>query len=807
MTGVGNVPVGEALGRVTIEIGSAQNKDYKLIIRAVVVRCIGEIVGFNRKIVKDWTHLQNLPLADPTYFQPAKIDLLLGSATHGDVVLSGVVKGKREHPIAQHTELGWIVYGRMNISERTTAMCHHIKVNTLDNQDFDLHAQLKAFWELEEVSHKRIPTQEEQMAEDVFKNTVRRATDGKFVVDLPFKINPWEQLGESRSIAERRYKSLQRRFAKNPDFKIKYDAVLEEYLSLGHMQKVNDSPSFQYFLPHHGVLKESSTTTKVRSVFDGSAKTSTGISLNDCLCVGPVIQPELFDILIDWRKFEFAFSADIEKMYRMVYVNPKHANLQSILWHRPGTDGIEEYRLLTVSFGTSSAAFQAIRSVHEVGERIKSSNPSLASAIQKNFYVDDFLKSFSSTDTAFKFRKELDDTLNEYGFKLRKWKTNEQRILENVDDTDREECISFESTFKTLGIAWQAHSDEFIFKSLEHEAVGAWTKRKVLSSIAKLFDPLGWLAPCIIKAKILMQDIWRLSNEISWDSELPTQLASQWSSIFNEITAPVPIKIPRWLRLSDSQRGIEIHAFGDAANLAYSCCVYLRIIHNDNNVSCNLIAAKTKVAPIRVSTIPRLELCGALLASKLVVRCIQALSLVDFKVFAWSDSKIVLAWLSTHPSKWVTFVANRVSEIQQNVDSSRWMHVPSKQNPADIASRGLSVNELEKSSLWWHGPSFLTSPNESNPKQNHNLPIDHAPEKRKTIKTLHTAPLKTNEVLNWFSDYTRLLRFTCYAIRWLKKSKKQIDSMKGPITALEIDAAEKSWIKNVQRECFGHEIA
>ncbi|XP_055306794.1 uncharacterized protein LOC129571052 [Sitodiplosis mosellana] len=247
MTGVGNVPVGEALGRVTIEIGSAQNKDYKLIIRAVVVRCIGEIVGFNRKIVKDWTHLQNLPLADPTYFEPAKIDLLLGSATHGDVVLSGVVKGKREHPIAQHTELGWIVYGRMNISERTTAMCHHIKVNTLDNQDFDLHAQLKAFWELEEVSHKRIPTQEEQMAEDVFKNTVRRATDGKFVVDLPFKINPWEQLGESRSIAERRYKSLQRRFAKNPDFKIKYDAVLEEYLSLGHMQKVNDSPSFQYF--------------------------------------------------------------------------------------------------------------------------------------------------------------------------------------------------------------------------------------------------------------------------------------------------------------------------------------------------------------------------------------------------------------------------------------------------------------------------------------------------------------------------------------------------------------------------------
>lgn len=803
MLGVGNTPVGEALGKVSFEVGSMQNQDFKLIIRAIVVRSVGDINGFGKKIAKEWTHLQNLPLADPSYFESGKIDLLLGSATHADIILSNVIKGKREHPIAQLTEFGYIISGRIRISSKTVAMCHHVNAKQFENSyaDMDLNRQLKAFWELEEITNEKMLTPEEKMAEEVFQKSVRRESDGKFIVDLPFKHDPFTNLGESRILAERRYKSLQRRFIKNPELKTKYDAVLEEYLSLGHMTKVNDSPSHQYFLPHHAVLKESSTTTKVRTVFDGSAKTSTGSSLNDCLCVGPVIQPELFDLLTNWRKFEFALSADIEKMYRMIYVNSNHANFQTILWHRPGTSGIEEYKLQTVSFGTSSAAYQATRAVYEVGEQIKSSDASLSSIIQNSFYVDDFFKSFSEIEAAQMVRKSISEKLGEYGFKLRKWKTNDERVLKDVDDTDKEECIDFDSMVKTLGISWQSKLDVFVFKSVPIETVEVWTKRKVLSAIAKLFDPLGWLSPCIVKAKILMQDIWRLSSEITWDSELPKHINDQWISIFNEITVPVPIKIPRWLKLSNSQKSIEIHTFCDASNIAYAGCVYLRIVHNDDSVSCNLIAAKTKVAPVRATTIPRLELCGALLASKLTIRCIHSLSLSEFKVFAWCDSKIV----ATHPSKWVTFVANRVSEIQQNVNNNSWLHVPSKSNPADIASRGHSISELNNSSMWWHGPTYLTSSHEANPKQDYNLPIDTAPEKRKIAKLHHIQEIKTNHVLERFSDYTRLLRFTCYATRWLNKYKHKTPIIE-TISALEIDAAEKRWIKIVQREHFGHEI-
>lgn len=380
--------------------------------------------------------------------------------------------------------------------------------------------------------------------------------------------------------------------------------------------------------------------------------------------MGPVIQPDLFDLLMGWRKFKFAVSADIEKMYRMMYISRKHVNFQSILWHRPGTPGVAVYRLLTVTFGTSSAPFQATRGVHEVGDRVRAMDGELAEIIQRCFYVDDCLKSFPTIDSANATSLRLMKTLSEYGFRLRKWKSNDHRTLNGIDEDEREEIIDFNSTFKTLGIAWHAQTDSFVFKTLDINEAPIWTKRKLLSAIAKLFDPLGWLAPSIVRAKMLMQSIWQLPNGTNWDAQLPEHVLTQWNPIFTELTSPVPISVPRWLKLSNKTEQVELHAFCDASNLAYASCVYLRISHEDHTVSCNLVTAKTKVAPIRITTIPRLELCGATLLSQLVSRCIHALSIENIRIVAWCDSKIVLAWLATHPSKWSTFVANRVSDIQ-----------------------------------------------------------------------------------------------------------------------------------------------
>lgn len=803
MYGVGNSPVGTVIGRVSFQLSSIHDKMYILNISALVVRTIGDIRGVNGKT--NWKHLHGLSLADPKFHENSKIDILLGNASHADFILSGVLKGKKGEPIAQKSKLGWIVSGGINVSNACLNFCRFTHLESATNAHEDLIASLKTFWEIEEVNYKHIMTQEETLAEEVFKKSVRRADDGKFIVDLPFKSNPYESLGESYSVAKSRYHQLQRKFDRNPQLKTQYDSVLEEYLALKHMEIVSDKPKFQYFLPHHGVFKES-TSTKLRTVFNASSKTSTGVSLNDCLCVGPVVQPELFDLLIGWRKFEFAVSADIEKMYRMLYVSPKHTDLLSILWHRPGTSGIATYRLLTVTFGTSCGPFQATRGLHEIGEQIKSQNKKLADIIQKHFYVDDFLKSFSTISEAQQTSSELTNKLSEYGFKLRKWKSNDPRTIQVFNDDDRETTIDFESTFKTLGIAWQADTDSFVFKCLDLDEKPAWTKRSVLSTISKLFDPLGWLAPFIVKAKILLQNIWRDPTNLKWDAILPDHLSSEWKPFITELTNPIALKVPRWIKLTNKPETIEIHSFCDASNLAYACCVYLRVIHVDGSISCNLIAAKTKVAPVRVITIPRLELCGALLLANLTRKCIQALQIDDFTLTTWCDSKIVLAWLATHPTKWTTFVANRVSQIQEMIDATSWKHVPSKLNPADVASRGCSIEELNTSDMWWHGPPFLLSPTQSEPKQELKLPIDSAPEQRKTIKVFHIIEPIENYIVSKFENYHRLLHFTSMALRWLHRVRNKATVVSGPITADEIQNAETHWIKFTQIEHFSYEI-
>lgn len=804
MTGVGNAPVGRVLGRATFEVGSIHDRTYRLTIKALVVQNIGELKGIGRGETFNWKHLNNLPLADPNYHEACQLDMLLGSATHSDIILDGLLKGEINQPIAQRTTMGWIVSGHIDASSAQSHACYNTLVRDVKALS-QLTDQMKAFWELEEISVTRFLTPDENTAEETFVKTVKRASDGKFIVDLPFKQNPFEThcLGDTRISAERRYRSLQGRFQRDSELKLSYDNALQEYLTLGHMVRVESKPEIQYFIPHHPVVKHSSTTTKVRPVFDASHKGSSKMSLNECLCVGPTIQPELFDLLIRWRKFQYAITGDIEKMYRMLWINPAHADLQTILWQRPGADTVEEYKLLTATFGTSSAPFQAIRAIHEIGERIKHENAQLANMIQSCFYVDDFLNSFETIEHASNVRSELTKVLAEYGFNLRKWKSNDQRTLIGVEPHDKEEVLHFDASFKTLGLSWQPNSGAFSFKSLESTQVDQWSKRKILSEIAKLFDPLGWLAPFVIQSKILMQDIWRLPKGCDWDSQLPDHILSKWLPIYSEITSTIPITVPRWIKLSSSNKRIELHGFGDASNLAYAAAVYIRVEHQDGTITCDLLAAKTKVAPVRAITIPRMELCAASLLAKLIVRCSHTLSFEQCRLHAWSDSKIVLAWLSTHPSKWVTFVANRVSEIQQAFDASIWLHIPSKQNPADIASRGTAISELQGSNLWWHGPEFLSSSVERSPNQDFKLPVNSAPEKKKSIKIFTVSIEKSNYVLERFSDYNRLLRFTAHAMRWRNKTQNKST----PLQSTEINSAEKLWIKLIQRESFGHDIA
>lgn len=568
--GIGNVQTGTLKEKTSLVIGSIHDESFSCSLAAYVVSRITEIKPLNSVEFKKWSHLKGLPLADPNFTELGKIDILLGASTFAEILLNGVIKGHTNEPIAQKTHLGWVVSGHYS-EIQNSVNCNTIF--TMDEcEENNLNKNLQKFWEIETVDeNEKKYSPSEILAEKITVNSMRRAKDGKFIVKLPFEMDPFDEqcFGDSYATALRRYNAIQKRFDKNQQLNEQYNQNIAEYLTLGHMELINDKPNKFCVLPP--VIKESSSTTKVRPVFDGSAKTSNGSSLNDRLIVGPTIQPELFDTLLNWRKFEFAMSVDIEKMYRQIYVDSKHANFQCILWKPPGTDKIQMYKLLTVTFGTASAPFQAIRCLHEVGERIKLQKPAISKIIQTQFYVDDLLNSCETISEAIEIRNEITEILAEYGFNLRKWKASHEKILENVEESERETVLNFQSTFKTLGIAWQPSIDSFLFKSNQKVENTCWTKRTVLSEIAKMFDPLGLISPVIIKAKIIMQDLWRAS--IGWDQPIPTTIEKEWKKLYTSMSSQQPIVIKRWIEDSSKSQKVEIHAFCDASALAYACAI------------------------------------------------------------------------------------------------------------------------------------------------------------------------------------------------------------------------------------------
>ncbi|GFV88961.1 uncharacterized protein TNCV_442261 [Trichonephila clavipes] len=206
----------------------------------------------------------------------------------------------------------------------------HINCTNVDNQ-------LKQFWELEEIPNVKdnILTSEEQFVETHFQNTYACNSDGRFVVKLPF-YKSISELGDSKPAAISSLLAMERKLKNNPDFEKQYKEFMNEYKSLGHMSLVNSnshiSNKYLNFLPHHAVIKPSSTTTKLRVVFDASCKTTNGTSLNSLLGVGPKLQRDIFEILLNFRIPKIVFTADIEKMYRQILVADEDQKYQQILW-------------------------------------------------------------------------------------------------------------------------------------------------------------------------------------------------------------------------------------------------------------------------------------------------------------------------------------------------------------------------------------------------------------------------------------------------------------------------------------------
>ncbi|KAL0884187.1 hypothetical protein ABMA27_016192 [Loxostege sticticalis] len=795
---------------VSLTLKSKLDPSFVTEVNAFVLSNITSHLPGQRVSLDNWVELSQIYLADPQFDVPNKIDILLGAEVYSQILKDGVLRGPMGSPIAQCTTLGWVISGPVN----TATDENRITVLHTCVEEFDL----KKFWELESdtLLNQKMLTNEEQRCEDIFAATTCRDEYGRYVVNLPFRDEaPSCKYGESREIAVRRLKYLERKLATNEELKKRYTEVINEYLQLDHMKLIQETDNKQeeaVYLPHHAVVREDRSTTKVRVVFDASCKNRNGVSLNDTLMVGPTLQPDLRHLIMNWRRYPICIVADIVKMYRMVRVTDEDCDCyQRIVWRDDPEEEIRDFKLLTVTFGTASAPYLAVKTLNQVAMDHKDKYPMAAKRVAKEFYMDDFMGGCQTVEEGIELIKEMNELLKEGGFTLQKWSSNREELLRVLDqrETDEKEQkegkdekgnknleLKLNDVIKILGLTWNRIDDEFQYSVNLPPLSAPVTKRINISDVSRLFDPLGWIAPCNIKAKVFIQRLWIAGT--GWDEEPPKDIVDDWNTYRDELSHLTGFRIHRWLFTQTDDSVVELHGFSDASNVAYAAAVYLRVINSSGEIHVGLVSAKTRVAPVKQVSIPRLELCGAVLVAKLLVEIAEVLHISRDCIRAWTDSTIVLAWLSKHASNWKTFVANRVAEIHNTLESSQWSHVSTKDNPADCASRGVNPASLAQQEIWKFGPRFLREQNIVYTK----LPNNDT-HKEKSIK-VHVGTIDQS-ILKRYSSLTKLIRVVAYCRRFITRKNSIVRNV-NCLSSFELGEALNTCIKLAQAAEYAQDI-
>ncbi len=626
---------------------------------------------------------KDLHLSDPGYSPGSQLDMLLGISHCNVCSLPNVIVSADKSFRAEETIFGWAVGGSSPVATGgASSTC--LKMITYHD---DISEQLQRFWSLEEVpGEPTLYTDEEKAAVTHFQDTHKRSPNGRYIVGLPRR-EPRLELGRSRHTALRRYKQNERALKSKGRWDSFHQGI-EEYLQLGHAEKVPqqdlDKPSADiFYLPMHGVVKDS-TTTKLRIVFDGSAKTTSGYSLNDILLSGPSLYPLLSTVLTKFRRHRIGMVSDISKMFREVALLPEEYDLHRFL-HRDETGEIVDFRMNRLTFGVTTSPYLATQVLRQLAQDHREEYPNASAIVPTNFYVDDCLVGADTLPEAIGLRNELNALFSRAGMTLRKWRSNSMDLLQTIPDSLKEQgsldiCLSPAEHGKALGLRWNSVDDTLSVSVPTLPLDSLATKRSVCSAIARTFDVMGWYTPAILPAKLLLQELW--NYQLAWDDPLPDDLQHRWRCWAADLDRLNQHTIPRYTGCSTEKiRHRSLHGFSDASSKAYGCVIYLRIVLENTKTLAFLITAKSKVAPLKVQTIPRLELCGALLLSNLLSRISVDLEIPEDSVYAWTDSSVVLGWLRTPAYRLKVFVAHRVSRIVETVPAQHWRYVHTTSNP------------------------------------------------------------------------------------------------------------------------------
>lgn len=739
-------------------------------------------------------------LADPHFDQTRPVDILIGAGIFFDLLEADKIQLETGNLALQNTKLGWIMTGELSANSL-------LSIGTTIEADWKLMQSQNGSFGSMSKNNKRCL--EEEQAVKHFEETVSRRIDGRFVLYLPLKPEV-DQLGNSLFMATSRFLNVERRLLRDEQLRADYVKFMNEYIKMDHMELViEESPpaSRIFYLPHHAVIKTSSLTTKVRVVFDASAKSSSGLSLNDVLMCGPNIQDDLFSILCRFRSHQFVITADVEKMFRQVEIVEKDRDLHRIVWREHPSEPLRTYRLKRVAYGTTSASFMTTKCLSVLAEDANHQYPEAAEAIKRDFYMDDLMTGSHSEEECLRLQREITRILDSGKLPLRKWCSNSSSILGRIDNRINDNLfileLGEEDVIKSLGLCWKPMTDVFQFNVEASKIKGKITKRMLLSALNSIFDPLGFLAPVLVKGKVFLQQLWLM--KANWDSSLPDDIRDKWLQYWTDFSELKSLEIPRKTRVPNEE-ATEFHGFCDASQDAYGACIYVRSKVSNGKWHTQLLCASTRVAPLKGATIPRLELCGALTLTQLAVKVAGSWKCDINKFFLWTDSTIVLGWLNSQPNRLKLFISNRITQILDVTNIGQWRYVKSKDNPADILSRGVKAQDLYKTDNWWHGPSWLIQEEETWHSNIMQFPREDELPERKPLRLALVSIQSPNKLIDTFSSWQRLRRATAWILRFIDyiKSKRARPSTYY-LTAKDLQIAERRLLTCIQREVFQDE--
>uniref|UniRef100_A0A8D9AJE5 Integrase catalytic domain-containing protein n=1 Tax=Cacopsylla melanoneura TaxID=428564 RepID=A0A8D9AJE5_9HEMI len=788
-------------GQTDFSFTSRFDTTIKYQVNALVVDTITGNLPSTRVPVETLHHLRHLPWADPDFHTPSSVDAIVGAQLFSELFMMTRVVNP-SGPVAMETTLGYVMMGSVS----SGFISNHSDNHSFHVIEKPLELLVQKFWEIEDVCTPKVLNQEEADCEEIFQSTVSRDTSGRYSIAMPFKHEP-SNLGNSYLGAERRFHSLERKLHANPLLHSDYSDIIQSYLDKGIMSPVdNDDHATGYYVPHHVIVKQESLSSRNRIVFDYSFKSDSGKSLNDLLYTGPKLYSDLFDILLNMRFFPIAMSSDISKMYLNINMATSHHQFQKLLWRFRKDEPLRTYCLNTLNFGLNSAPFLALRTVKQLISDEKSNFPLACEVADRDMYMDDIACSVPDIDEACLLQNQLVKLFRAGGFNLTKWSSNSSQVLDHIPEPDKaSHLVEWDSdsthTIKILGLRWNPNSDTFSFQVQLEPKLG--TKRHILSTVARIFDPLGLVQPVVLVAKLLIRDLWSL--KLGWDS-VPTDKISQiWNEFQSDLPLMSEIEFPRHISVFRDAQLVTLIGFSDSSELAYGGVVYCRTVLSDGQVKVHLVCSKSRVAPLKSTSIPRLELCGALLLAQLISRVHETYRVrqnID-KIFCFSDSMVTLHWIRSSPHRWQTFVANRVAKIHELVPQDVWFHVAGLSNPADCLTRPIMPQDFSNHPLWFTGPEWLMSDIADWPLDSFPTELNSVPEEKSTALAVVEQPTHLLlELSEKFSSWLKLLNIIIFMFRFI-----HFLPQRDFISVSDRKFAEIALIKALQRKSFAKDIS